>query len=306
MAELMDLKKAIAEKFPTPQRPDTSSHLFEYPDILTDHEKDSVLSWELKKARENLLFRLLEKGMPTLSAELLVSQKDWDAELNRDEILALANKRKHFAEIERQYKSIQGREDAAKMAEIQKEWTAKRFYETIKSHFIAKHGVFHGYNWQKQYIRAVCLMMSNDARFEAEMGYSFNRGLMVTGTGGHGKTEIIKSIAGNPFQPVRVISMLQIARQVKDAGFCDLKMSVKTLIDDVGTEPEIINHYGTKVNWFKDFIENYHFDSNDFSNLILAHNLGGDEIEARYGYRVRSRLREMMNVIHLAGNDLRK
>jgi DNA replication protein DnaC len=78
------------------------------------------------------------------------------------------------------------------------------------------------------------------------------------------------------------------------------------VIDDVGSEAVPVKYYGTEINWFKDFIETIYLKQTNYSNVIITTNLGGEEIEKLYGYRVRSRLREMFNVIELTGKDLRK
>jgi DNA replication protein DnaC len=187
------------------------------------------------------------------------------------------------------------------------EWDARKFYQTIKSHFITRFGLFKGHIWQKDYIRAICLLLSHDARFQAEMNLNFEKGILVKGKSGLGKTEIIRAISANPIRPIKIISILDICDEVKENGFCELNTKERILIDDVGTEPEVINHYGTRINWFKDFIEKYYLHANgNFSKLLITTNLTGDDFEARYGLRVRSRMREMFNVINLAGNDLRK
>jgi len=77
------------------------------------------------------------------------------------------------------------------------------------------------------------------------------------------------------------------------------------LLDDVGSEQAEVMHYGTKINWFKDFMEDYYLKNKVYTRLLITTNCGGDEIEKRYGYRVRSRVREMFNQIALTGVDRR-
>ena len=77
-------------------------------------------------------------------------------------------------------------------------------------------------------------------------------------------------------------------------------------IDDVGTEEPIVNHYGTKINWFKNFIEGYYAQFNTYESIIITTNCSFQEIEQKYGGRVRSRMAQMFNVINVEGDDFRK
>jgi len=76
-------------------------------------------------------------------------------------------------------------------------------------------------------------------------------------------------------------------------------------LDDVGTEEPIVNHYGTKINWFKNFIEMYYLKNKPFNKLIISTNNSFDEIESKYGFRVRSRIKDMFNIIDVQGKDMR-
>ena len=77
-------------------------------------------------------------------------------------------------------------------------------------------------------------------------------------------------------------------------------------LDDVGTEESTLNVYGTKITWFKDFIENYSLDKLKPNKLIISTNCNFDEIEEKYTGRVRSRMAEMFNFIKVTGTDRRK
>jgi hypothetical protein len=285
----------------------TTIQTINFEDILTEQEKADAVDWEIGKAKQNLIFRLTEKGMPLPSIELRIAQTDWNSTIDRAEVLAAANRRKHFRQLLADDQESRKVNDYAKMVNLIQEWDARKFYETIKSHFITRLGTFKGHLWQKDYIRAICLFLSHDARFMDEIGHSFEKGILVKGKSGLGKTEVIRAISANPIRPIKIISILDICDEVKENGFCELNTKERILIDDVGTEPEVINHFGTKVNWFKDFIEKYYLHANgNFSKLLITTNLNPDEFESRYGLRVRSRMREMFNVITLNGQDLRK
>ena len=42
-----------------------------------------------------------------------------------------------------------------------------------------------------------------------------------------------------------------------------------------------------------------------FNKLIISTNNSFDELESKYGFRVRSRLKDMFNIIDVDGKDLR-
>ncbi len=148
--------------------------------------------------------------------------------------------------------------------------------------------------------------MSNDIRFNSELGYDPNKGLWLIGNPGIGKTRIIEGAANNEKCPVKIFSMLTVADSVQSDGEFKLGEFKKLLLDDVGSEQSVVNHYGTKINWLKDFIELYYAKRRSFSDLLVTTNCDFKEIEEKYGYRFRSRVREMFNVISLNGKDRRK
>ena len=103
--------------------------------------------------------------------------------------------------------------------------------------------------------------------------------------------------------------MVEIYESVKDHGGynASYEFGGKVYIDDVGTEEEpTINHYGTKINWFKTFIEKADLNIQKHNKIILTTNCTFDEIEEKYGGRVRSRMAGMFNVIDVHGKDFRK
>lgn len=71
--------------------------------------------------------------------------------------------------------------------------------------------------------------------------------------------------------------------------------SVGLCYDDLGTEDDKKN-FGNQVNVMQDILFKI-YDSDIYRHFHLTTNIGGVEIEAMYGKRVRSRMREMFNVI---------
>lgn len=289
----------------TPLHQEQNFHPSDLPMILTEEEKERVIYWAIDQEKKRYARSMAEKGEPSAKTEQKMAEIDWMQRIDIPAIIASANQRAHWEEErkrDREEKLKAHREEREKMIS---EWTAGKFYQKIKSHFIHRHGTFFMQPWNDVFIKAVCFFLSADPRFETELGFSFNKGLMIQGTAGLGKTETIRAVSENPLYPIKIISILEIAEQVQQNGRCHLNTQQLLLLDDIGTEPEVINHYGTKINWFKDFIEMYYLENKTFNGLMVTTNLGGEELESRYGYRVRSRIREMFNVISLKGDDLR-
>ena len=154
-------------------------------------------------------------------------------------------------------------------------------------------------------IRAICFFFSRDERFETELNYDLNKGFLIRGVSGLGKTYLLKCIENNDVRPIKIVSMIDISEQVKEEGTYDLQYKNSLYLDDVGTEEPIVNHYGTKINWFKNFIEIYYLKNKPFNKLIISTNNSFDEIENKYGFRVRSRIKDMFNIIDVRGKDMR-
>ena len=227
---------------------------------------------------------------------------DWMEGINIDEVLSSASEIKHRKIAEEL--AVKEKEDARKR--IIEKHNALFFFAMIKEYFETNFGVFIQNDSNKLLIKAVCYFMAGDERFETELNYTFRKGLLIMGTVGLGKTKIIKAVCKNEIRPISINSILDITERVKDKGDFDFAYyNQMILIDDIGSE-SIVNYYGNQVNWFKDFIEKYylHHDEN-FSRLIITTNCGGDEIQAKYGIRVRDRMKEMLNTIKIEGPSLR-
>ena len=285
--------------------PESQGLSYPQSDYLSDKEKEMAVAFAKGRAVEHFIFKLKQKGVHPETINQKVMEIDWDARINAAEVIAQANQRKGWQiEADRAAK-IKKMDEDKEREEIIKIWGANRFYNVIKSYFTTHFGKFIYDSTNEYYIKSVCFFFSRDMRFETELGYSFNKGLLVAGSAGLGKTKTIEAISFNPVHPVRIYSLIDISRHVKEHGSAELDTRNTILLDDVGSEQEIVNHFGTKINWFKEFIESYYLKHKDFSRLIITTNCGGDELENKYGYRVRSRIREMFNVIQVTGGDKR-
>jgi hypothetical protein len=215
-------------------------------------------------------------------------------------------------------------EDAAEK-EILRPWDANEMYKIAKQQAksivpdLSLDGPF------KEFIEKLSLYFSNDPRFE-DKGYgSLNKGLFVTGLNGRGKTFGMSLFSFNKRNCFLVKNAMVIADAFQQTGIDGIsnyftQIPVNTfykgkyfnqkqlglLIDDFGFEDVPAVHFGQKVNVLEKIIC-YRYDQKAYHHLThFTSNLNADEIEARYGTRVRSRLREMCNFIILDGPDRRK
>ena len=86
-----------------------------------------------------------------------------------------------------------------------------------------------------------------------------------------------------------------------------IQKAIGWAIDDIGRESMVFD-FGNKSDVVSKIIRTRYANKNKitFSSLHLTTNLTAAEIESRYDYAIKSRLREMFNYIVLEGNDRRK
>ena len=151
---------------------------------------------------------------------------------------------------------------------------------------------------------------------------SFDKGLLIVGGYGNGKSSIMKSLSAAlkyyRVRQFRFYTANQIVDQFEGTETTQDKKSFwKTFsngtlcFDDVKTERDASN-FG-KYNLFKDIIERrYDYDSRTFMTCNY-HPLKDGDLEAaldefgdRYGARAYDRIFEMFNIIEFKGGSLRK
>lgn len=186
----------------------------------------------------------------------------------------------------------------------------------------------------KTVFRLLCLYFSNDPQFEKEgfysgdqlvQQYSLNKGIcLYSKERGTGKTVMMNLFTLNSKNCFVVIPTKKIAAfyQASGNGVIDnysrpwmcmkepkylFQSPIGICYDDLGDE-EIKNNFGNKENVMQRVLQQV-YDSDPqhewFKYFHCTTNLSGDEIEAMYDKRVRSRMREMFNWIELGGTDRR-
>lgn len=275
--------------------------------ILTLEEVFDAIEHAKKKAREHYQFKRLALGEKTESIQAKMSQIDWANEIDKDYVLKTANSNKVYDLWINKKRADERDEELKKSEELRARHTAKFFYNIMawtSKNVYEKELIVNDNN--RNLIKTICFFMSNDSRFETELGYTFKKGLLIRGISGLGKTYLFNCIKDNELSPITIYSMIEISEIVKSEGFLELPLNNGiTYLDDVGTEEHTVNHFGTKINFFKNFIEKYYLNNSVYNRLILSTNNNFAEIEAKYGFRVRSRIKDMFNIIDVTGNDMR-
>lgn len=252
------------------------------------------------------------KGMAYTDEQIFVklSEVDWESKFDRAQILKQANSNKNYAIWQEERREKERQEEFNKQEELKKLWNANQVYGLMRwtsENIYQKQLIFNDSN--RKLISALCFLVSSDKRYETELGFSFKKGLLIRGVSGLGKTFLVKCIEKNEIKPIKTVSMIEVSYELKQEGEYQIKQGNNRIIylDDVGTEEATINHYGTKINWFKDFIETVYLRGVEkgFGGLIISTNNSFAEIEEKYGFRVRSRCKDMFNIIDVTGEDMR-
>jgi hypothetical protein len=275
---------------------------------LPKEEEWKAIEHELERVKAHLEWKMLDKGMHPEEAKMKLSQIDWANEIDVVDTLVRANSNYHYSLWEAKQRELEKQEKEQKRIEQKEFWTANQMFKLLRWTSEVEEGKKLIMNDDTMpLIKALCYFFSEDERFESELGYSLSKGIILRGVSGLGKTHIVKCLSKNGLHPTYVCSMIEIGKIVKDEGEFELPSGYsKYYIDDVGSEESsTVNHYGTRINWLKDFLETFYLRSKHYSKLIMSTNNNAQEIEQKYGFRVRSRVKDMFNVIDVTGKDLR-
>ncbi|MEO8796046.1 MAG: AAA family ATPase [Daejeonella sp.] len=135
----------------------------------------------------------------------------------------------------------------------------------------------------------------------------FNKGLLVSGPVGCGKTTLLNlfRIMVASHSGFQMLSCRDISHQFMDQGFTAIKYYCGTdqkkpsvfCFDDLGTETSM-KYFGNETNVMAEILlSRYDLLINRKIQTHITTNLSASELEAAYGNRVRSRMRQMFNLI---------
>lgn len=274
--------------------------------ILTAQEEEAAILHEIAQAKKHKVWKLAQMGASEEQILAKLASIDWMNEIDKTEVLKNTNSNKHYAIWQQEQRKKERQEETDKYFELQKRCSAKYFFNLMSwtsENTYGKKLILHADN--TPLIRAICFFFSKDERFETELKFDLNKGLLIRGVSGLGKTYLFRCIEKNDIRPIDIVSMIDISENVKEEGSYNVEYKNTLYLDDVGTEEPVVNHYGTKINWFKNFIEMYYLKNKPFNRLVISTNNSFDEIEGKYGFRVRSRVKDMFNIIDVQGKDMR-
>jgi len=158
-------------------------------------------------------------------------------------------------------------------------------------------------------VHQICMYFAGDPQFKGDL----NKGLLLMGGVGVGKTSIMKFFIKNQRMSYRVDSCRDV--ETNYAAFGDEwldKLSANIPIasnsdyfghqeiglcfDDLGTEANG-KHYGKEKNVMAELILNRYDNNLPMISTHFTTNLTAEDIKKQYGTRVSDRLREMVNII---------
>ena len=193
-------------------------------------------------------------------------------------------------------------------------------FEKIKTYLNIKgHSLFGDnfkiYKEDEPLIFKLCCYFIQDHYSCSQMGIDTNKGILLSGPVGCGKTSLmmlLQHLAPHKTN-YELIPTRNIVFNFNASGFEVLEKYNETknfCFDDLGVEP-IGSHYAKECNVMGEILLSRYelFCHPERSRRVLTHittNLNAEELEKRYGNRVRSRLRAMMNVIAYDSNSIDK
>lgn len=248
-----------------------------------------------------------------------------EAEMNEAIILAKLKKEDKLKEDERK-----AREDENRRMLFQDQWG----FEQTKGYMTYRAEKVLGFPFElddhnKPIFEMLCYYFSNDRLFVSTAtnaglkNPSLEKGIMLLGNFGVGKTAFMKLFSSNQRQPFRVAGAKYIAnlfesdgqdaieefnknyKNAINAADCFYKKESGLCIDDLGTE-DIKMNFGNRKNVIGDIIENRYNLKTIGVFFHATTNLTVQQLNDFYGGRVISRMREIMNFIELPGKDRRK
>lgn len=157
----------------------------------------------------------------------------------------------------------------------------------------------------------LCNYIIRDEEMCEKMNLDLNKGLLITGPVGCGKTSIMKLLKHLvPHQKTyEVIPCRNIVFSFNHIGFKaieDYGDSGYFCFDDLGVEP-LGRYFGQDCNVLGEILLSRH--DLLLSNKIKTHitsNLKAAELEERYGQRVRSRMKNLFNLVTFKNDSLDK
>lgn len=168
----------------------------------------------------------------------------------------------------------------------------------------------------------LCRYFSGDPEFEKNDGLKLEKGLLLYGNVGVGKTTMMKIFSRNHVQCYSTVSCNRIVEKYNEEGdigeyYAGRKVAANETpylheyhghcFDDLGTESIPGNFFGKQKNVMADVLQARYSNPNiPFNMTHITTNLSKDELKNIYGSRVYDRMREMFNLIEFTGSESRR
>lgn len=181
-------------------------------------------------------------------------------------------------------------------------------------------------DWNKDVVFKLCLYFSGDVDKLASLYKDMdpNKGILICGKPGVGKTHLMSFFSKNPVQSYANITCSSIAERYRtgwkrdeldtlewysfplkaEAGHVYGHTTLGYCFGDLGTEG-VKKNYGNEMNVMEHIIFTRYENKLPFNMTHLTSNLNPEEIEQAYGPRIRDRLKEMCNYLYLDGPSFR-
>jgi DNA replication protein DnaC len=190
--------------------------------------------------------------------------------------------------------------------------TAEQLFEEFKANFEVRDKVY------EVIVKNLCCYFARDTRFRGDL----DRGLLLMGKIGSGKTTLMKFFAQNQNHSFRVVSILDLSFDYKMSGESGVSAYIKNFskypncfgqsvngycFDELGTEEVPARHFGESKNIFSEILQiryqNKHLTP--FNSTHVTTNKNGKELDDLYGSRAFDRMKEMFNVINFNNESFR-
>ncbi len=192
-------------------------------------------------------------------------------------------------------------------------------YLNIKGHLMFGNN-FRIYKEDEPLIFKLCSYFIQDHYSCAQMGIDTNKGILLTGPVGCGKTSLMQLLLH--LAPHKTNYEITPTRNIiygfNATGFVIIEKYIQPksiCFDDLGAEP-IGNHYSKECNVMGEILLSRYdlftkinqpaLSLSKGSKTHITTNLNAEELETKYGNRVRSRLRAMFNLISFDKNSIDK
>jgi hypothetical protein len=178
--------------------------------------------------------------------------------------------------------------------------TAEEVYDVYKELFLVD-------DTNQDVVWRLCFYFTNDKRFNGDL----NKGLLLFGGVGIGKTTLMDFFKRNPRASYKVISCRDIESDFSSEGEKSVRLCSRNIVipeneflqkeigfcfDDLGTEANA-KFYGKEKNVMAEILLNRYDNYLPYTCTHVTTNLSQNEVKEQYGIRVYDRMKEMFNII---------